>query len=252
MKDFAINLAKQAAKIVKDSFGKIEKIEMKSKSELVTEVDKKVDEFIVNKIKEKYPDHNILIEESGKYDQESDYTWIIDPIDGTHNFINNMPFFSVSIALMHKKNIVLGVIYFPILDELYVAEKGRGAYLNNKKIKVSNKKFGEHNVMVYDAHFGGGKKELKLKTFGKLVDYVSKVRIFGCATMHLVYIASGRADLGILIQTKPWDFAAAALIVEEAGGKVTDKDGNKWNIDTDALVSSNNEFHDKIIELMED
>ncbi len=162
-----------------------------------------------------------------------------------------MPHFSVSIALAHKGEVILGVMYFPILDELYIAEKGKGAFLNNKKISVSEKGFKNHNVMIFDAHFGGGEKEYKLKLFSNLVEHISKARIFGCATMNLAYVASGRADVGILVKTHPWDFAAGALIVEEAGGKVTEMNGNPWRIDSDNLVSSNNKFHDKIIELLE-
>ncbi len=104
--------------------------------------------------------------------------------------------------------------------------------------------------MVFDAHFGAGDKENKLRMFGNLVDHISKARVFGCATLNLVYVASGRADLGVLAKTHPWDFAAGALIVEEAGGKVTDLQGNPWNLNSKILVSSNNKFHDKIIELL--
>ncbi len=250
MKEFAVSLAKEAGKIIKENFGKTEEYEVKSRTELVTKIDKQIDEFIVKKIKEKYPEHNILIEESGKYDSESEYTWIVDPLDGTHNFIHRMPYFSVSIALLHKDTVVLGVIYFPMFDELYTAEKGKGSFLNGKKINVSNKKFKEHNLMVFDAHFGDSEKKKKIRIFSNLVDHISKVRVFGCATLNLVYVASGIADLGILINSKPWDFAAGALIVEEANGKVTDLNGNKWSIDTKNLVSSNNRFHDKIIELI--
>lgn len=250
MKNFAINLAKESGKIIRDNFGKIEKYEEKSRTELVTEVDKKVDEYIVKRIKEKYPEHNILIEESGKHDKQSDYTWVVDPLDGTHNFIYGLPMFGVSIALMHKQEVILGVIYFPMYEELYVAEKKKGAFLNGKKIKVSKKKIKEHNVMVFDAHFGAGDKENKLRIFSNLVDYISKVRVFGCATLNLVYVASGKADLGFLINTHSWDFAAGVLIVEEAGGKVTDLKGNKWTIDSERLVASNNKFHDKIIEII--
>ncbi len=128
MKDFAISLAKEAGKIIKDNFGKIDSYEVKSRTELVTEIDKRVDDFIVKKIKEKYPEYSILIEESGKYDKQSEYKWIIDPLDGTHNFIHNMPMFSVSIALAHNSQVILGVIYFPMFNELYVAEKGKGAF----------------------------------------------------------------------------------------------------------------------------
>lgn len=250
MKQFAIELAKQAGKIIEDNFGKIDKYEEKSRTELVTEIDKKVDDYIVKKIKEKYPEHDILIEESGKHDNDSEYTWIVDPLDGTHNFINKMPYFSVSIALAHKNKVILGVIYFPVLNELYTAEKGKGSFLNNKKIKVTDKEFKQHNVMVFDAHFGAGDKENKLRMFSNLVDHTSKARVFGCATLNLVYVASGRADLGVLVKTHSWDFAAGALIVEEAGGKVTELNGNEWTINSDNIVSSNNKFHEKIIELL--
>ena len=250
MKQFAIQLAKEAGKIIKDNFGKIESFELKSRTELVTKIDKQIDDFIVKKIKEKYPEHSILIEESGSYDKKSEYKWVIDPLDGTHNFIYGIPLFSVSIALAHKDSVILGVIYFPMTNDLYVAEKGKGAFLNGKKITVSKRNFKEQNVMIYDAHFGAGNKDFKLKIFDKLIDYVSKTRVFGCATLDLVYVASGIVDLGILIKAKPWDFAAGALIVEESGGKVTDMKGNKWTINTENLVASNNKFHEKIIEIL--
>lgn len=250
MKDFAINLAKQAGKIIKENFGKIEKIELKSRSELVTNVDKKIDDFVVKKIKETYPEHSILTEESGKHGKKSDYTWIIDPLDGTHNFIHKIPLFSVSIALAHKDKVILGILYFPMTDELYAAEKGKGAFLNGKKINVSSRNLKEQNLMTYDAHIGAGDKEFKLKIINTLADYINKFRIFGCATVNLAYVASGKSDLGILINAKPWDFAAGALIVEEANGKVTNMQGNPYKMETSDIVASNNKFHDKIIELL--
>ena len=138
MKDFTINLAKEAGKILMNDFGRLKTIKKKGQNDFVTNADYESEKFIISKIQGKYPEHSILSEEKGEIKNDSDYEWYIDPLDGTTNFVHGLPMFGVSIGLAKKGESILGVIYLPFFNEMYVAEKGKGAYLNGKKIHVSD------------------------------------------------------------------------------------------------------------------
>lgn len=201
-----------------------EQLEVRTKSSLidvVTNIDVLSEKIILEKIRELFPEHSILSEEKGHEDYASDYTWIIDPLDGTANYVHGYPFFAVSIALEYQGELILGVIYVPRLDEMFYAVKGEGAYLNGNKISVSQANSLEQALLV--TGFPYDKKEDKehnLKLFNQLVLAAMGMRRSGSAALDLCSIACGRLDGYWEMKLNIWDVAAGALIVKEAGGKV--------------------------------
>jgi myo-inositol-1(or 4)-monophosphatase len=248
MRDLAIIAAKEAGQILLDNFDKIGHVDKKSERELVSNVDVASENKIMEIIRSKYPDHDILCEESGLLNNTSDYKWIIDPLDGTHNYVYGINMFGVSIALEYKGEIILGVINMPSTNEIYWAEKGEGAYLNGQRIHVSDR--GMKNALaIYDSGLYVKTAE-RTGALAALVGKIFNIRVFGASTRHLSYVASGSADLQIEFGDKPWDFAAGGLLVEEAGGRITKHDGSKWSVYNEGYVSSNGKFHDEILELL--
>jgi len=247
-KEFAIFASKEAGRIIMEDFGKKGKVSTKLKGEPVTESDVKSEERIIDLIREKYPDHSIIAEEHGFLKGNSDYTWIVDPLDGTRNFVHELPYFGVSIALERKREVVLGVVSLPCFDELYVAEKGEGAYLNDERIAVSKKSL-EESLLLYESELRrmGG---LATVPFGDLATSVSAVRIFGSASVSLTLIASGKAEAYITYDVKPGDIAGGALILEEAGGIVTDLKGTPWNLYTEKVVATNGGVHEEVLKIL--
>ncbi|MDH5770488.1 MAG: inositol monophosphatase [Candidatus Bathyarchaeota archaeon] len=248
MKELAFLAAKDAGRILMKNFGKKGKVRMKLEGELVTDSDVKSEERIIDLIREKYPDHSILAEEHGFLKGNPDYTWIIDPMDGTHNFINKLPLFGVSIALEHKKEVVLGVVYLPCFDDLYVAEKGKGAYLNGARITVSKKTLKE-SLLLYESQFRKTGK-LAMMPFSVLTSSVSAVRIFGSASVSLTLIASGKAEAYITYNCKPVDIAGGSVILEEAGGIVTGLKGTSWNPYMEKVVATNGKIHEEVLKIL--
>jgi len=249
MKDTAIVVAKEAGRILMENYGKIKQIDKKSERELVSNVDVASENKIIEIIKDKYPDYDILCEESGLKDSTSDYKWIIDPLDGTHNYVYGINMFGVSIALEYKGEIILGVINMPYTNEIYWAEKGKGAYLNGQQIHVSDRGI-KNALAIFDSGLYVKTAE-RTGALAALVGKIFNIRVFGASTRHLSYVASGRADLQIEFGDKPWDFAAGGLLVEEAGGRITQLDGSKWSVYVEGYISSNGKFHDEIIRLLE-
>src|SRR3989344_1031080 len=237
-KQFAIGAARKAGSIAKKDFHHIMKIERKDTHELVTNVDKKVERFIISRIKKKYPGHHIMAEESGENRQKSEYMWIIDPIDGTHNFIHGIADFGVEIALAKNNEVILGVVYLPMTDELFCAEKGKGAFLNSKRIHVSRKGIKDETFLCYSCNFSQSPK-WHIKNLNALIKIFKNVRLFGSTAVEMSYVAAGKAECFVVRHDKPWDYAASALIVEEAGGKVTDLKGRGWYLGMGGFVASN-------------
>ena len=247
MMDVAIAAARQAAIVLMERFGDVIHVASKDKvyKELVTDVDLQVEGEIITVIREDYPNHSILSEEQGSLYTASEYKWIIDPLDGTHNYARRLPIFGTSIALEHKGKVVLGVISLPYFDEFYTAERGKGSYFNGEKIHVSNTELSQY-LMIYDTKLRVNRDPM-VASLSDLVPEVFIIRMFGCATWDLSPIAKGQADFDVDFTAKPWDLAAGALIVEEAGGKVTDIQGNPWNAYTQGFVASNGKVHEEVL-----
>ena len=247
-KKLAVSASKEVGKILLAKFGKTLKIKSKGDRDLVTDIDKKADQTFIKSIKRHFPDDGILSEESPGSHSSSGFRWIIDPIDGTHNFIHSIEIFGSSYALAFNGEVVLGVIYMPWTDELYVAQKEKGAYCNGKKITVSKRKL-EEATLVYDSSIHLNKDEM-LPSLGRLADRAFNVRMFGSTVRSLTYVAEGKVEAEIEFNDKVWDFAAGLLLVEEAGGQATDFKGRGWNIDTKKYLASNRIIHSDILKIL--
>jgi len=254
MKAFAISVAKKAGVCLLRHFRKDPRLLLKrgTAKSITTRYDLECNAIIVKEISRRYPHHNILTEESGFRDRKSNYTWIIDPLDGSSNYANGNPFFSVSIALAKDGQLVVGVVFAPYLKELFVAEKGKGAYLNGKRLRVSPiAAFSKSYFLTCE---GGERTNKRIAVVNKMFHGdVADLRKLGSAALESAYVAAGRVEAYISLQINSWDIAAGALLVEEAGGKVTDFAGKSWTAKAAAmakkadLVFSNRKLHRKIL-----
>ncbi len=244
-KKVAILAAKRASKVMLEYWNKKREYKLKDNNSFVTTADLEANKVIINTIKQNFPSHSILSEETGLLDNNSDFKWVIDPIDGTHNFIHGIPFFGTSIAIEYKSEVVIGVIDFPLLELTAIAEKGKGAFLNTKRIKVSDTKSLELAYIMIEFSNTGRKR--KIDFLNKILPKAADFRDFGSAVYHLLLIACGKADCYTIFATNEWDVAAGFLIVEEAGGKITDLKGKKWNFRDRQYVVSNGRIHKKIL-----
>lgn len=243
-----IKAAQKAGLIIREGFGKVTDFKVKEGKGIVTEIDHKSEEMIIKALQEN-SDYPILAEESGKVGEIGDTFWVIDPLDGTTNFSRGIPIFCVSIALIKNRSVVLGVTLNPLTNDIYFAEKGKGAYLNGKTLQVSIKS--NDFLLILNR---GYSQEAGL-AFKKLVEKLSPsvmIRRLGASALELCFVAQGSAEGLIDFGDELWDYAAGTLFVEEAGGKITDWRGNKWDIDNKYILASNEFVHDKIKSSIED
>ncbi len=256
MINIAIEAAKEAGKFLKKNLGRVREIQQKEGQErnLVTEIDKRSEDIIIESIRRHFPNHDILAEESGSQTVgKSPYKWIIDPLDGTTNFTHGLPVFCVSIGLEFKDELLHGVIYDPMLDELFTAEKGKGAFLNGKRIRISQTNSLIKSLLV--TGFPYNIVENPANAIEHFVNFLMKaqaVRRMGSAAIDLAYVAAGRYDGFWEVALNPWDVAAGALIVREAGGKLTDFSGNPHSIYTKEIVASNGLVHGEMLEILKE
>lgn len=251
MRNFLENLIKKAGEQLRDYFRKDQKLIglRKTSKEAATIYDKLSDKFIVGQIRKRYPDHNILSEEGGFKKGSSNYLWVVDSLDGTGNFANQNPLFSICIALMKDNRIILGAVFAPVIDEFYIAEKGKGAFFNGKRIRVSRISEIEKSYLVYCE--GGEKNRQRFaKIINKIYPEVIDVRKIGSAGLETSWVASGRAESYFTTKIEPWDVAAGVLLVQEAGGKISDFKGNSWQVKTSDLLFSNKKVHAKVLDLI--
>lgn len=240
--NIAITAAKEAGNIIHKSSQQLDRIKIneKNQNDFVSDIDLQAERKIIQTIQKSYPDHNILAEESGHIDQGSEYTWIIDPIDGTTNFIHGFPFYCVSIAVQHKNRIEHSVIYDPTRLELFTASRGQGAMLNNKRLRVNNQN--QFAKTLIGTGFPFRNKAVAQKyfdTFTAIFDQCAGVRRAGAAALDLAYVAAGRLDGFWEFSLKPWDIAAGSLLVKEAGGLVCDSEGQENYLKTGNVVAGN-------------
>jgi len=247
--EVAVEAAKIAGAFLLDNFGKISQIESKGDRNFATNLDREAEKMIIDKIKAKFPDHGIIAEESGTSGSQKEYLWIIDPLDGTHNFIRNINIFGVSIGVVHKQDFIAGVIYMPKDEELYAAEKGQGAYKNGKRIYVSTKDNLKECSISFDSSIRYS-PEVMLKVLGDLASSVFNIRMFGSSARTLAYVAEGHLDLAVEFHDRPWDFAGGVCIIEEAGGKLADLKGDPLTYKTIGYIASNAKVYDKVKEIV--
>jgi myo-inositol-1(or 4)-monophosphatase len=217
--------------------------------EVATKYDKEVDRSIVEEIKRHYPHHSLLTEESGFLQGDPDWLWIVDSLDGTGNFADFNPLFSVCIALMHRSELLLGAIYAPAIGEFYFAEKGKGAYLNGVKIQVSNLSDLSQSYILYCE--GGDKDRGRTgELLHRVYPRVTDIRKLGSAGLETAWVAASKGEAYFSTRIEPWDVAPGVLLVQEAGGKVSDFQGNPWKPQTGDLLFSNKRLHEKILSLL--
>ena len=249
----AIEAAKEAGRIQKLRFGHSHPIEYKGEFNPVTEVDRLCEQAIIKEISSVFPDHDIMTEESPFKEKGSPWRWIIDPLDGTTNYFHGFPFFSVSIGLEVEGEMELGVVYHPIVDELFVAERGKGAFLNGKGIMVSRINDLKGSLLgtgfPYDTHEN---VDFYLRYFRQFIIRSFAVRRPGSAAIDLCYLAAGRFDGFWELKLHPWDMAAGSLMVLEAGGKVTDFKGQPFSIYSKEILASNGWIHQQMLEIIQE
>jgi myo-inositol-1(or 4)-monophosphatase len=245
-----INDAKEIAllggKYLKENFMKNIRVDIKGYKDLVTEVDYKCEEIVIKEIERRFSSHSILSEEKGLIDKNSEYKWILDPLDGTINFAKGIPLFGIILSLLHNDETILGVIYLPMLNELYYCEKGKGAYLNDIKINVSNTSdLQEALISVGDFNIGKDDEMKKqdniemLNIINRLSENTMRTRCFGAASVDLCFLASGKTDALFYAFCSPWDVLAGELLLRECGGKITYLGNNN--------IYSNANLHNDII-----
>ncbi len=245
----AIQAAKEAGGIVKRDFHRKKHVSLKKDLSFVTETDLAAEQAILKIIKKNFPSHAVLSEESGG-NMGDEYTWLIDPLDGTTNFVRGTPLFSVCIALLYQKKPIIAAVYNPIANELYTAQRGRGAFLNNKKIHVSTFRDLRRAILAYNFGRGAQNTILLLDIMRKLAGKIKSLRIFASSNLQLCYVAAGRIDGYITLMSSPWDLLPGALIAEEAGAMITARDGSPLTHESGGLVSANSYLHAQLLHVL--
>ncbi|MEM8727864.1 MAG: inositol monophosphatase family protein [Chlamydiota bacterium] len=243
--------ALKAGEILRKGFGSSIYFENKEgRHNLVTEWDNKSEAVIIESIKSHFPDHRFLAEESGESGEKKDgIQWMIDPLDGTVNFAHKIPLFSVSIAAAFQSEILAGVVYNPLVDELFIAEKGNGAYLNGEKLKVTETAVLDSAIAATGFPYNVHENPLYcLDHFHSFAKMGLPLRRMGSTALDLSYLAAGRFDAFWEVSLHPWDYAAGKLLIEEAGGTVTDFEGNPYTSFSDSsIIASNGLLHDQLV-----
>ena len=249
-----VNACRKASKNLIRDFGEVEKLQVsiKGPGDFVTMTDKKVEKILIDELQKARSNYSILSEEIGEIKNDEEFRWIIDPIDGTSNFLHGIPHFAISVALEHNKEIICGIIFDPIKNEIFSTEKGNGSYLNNQRIRVSSRKKLQDCIL-----FTGGprltskNRELSFEEYKKFSSKViTPVRKMGSASLDMAYVAAGRCDGLWQRDLHYWDIAAGILLVKEAGGFVTDFKGTDKYIENKTILAANPRINEAMIEVL--
>ena len=249
-----VKACRKASKVLIRDFGEVEKLQVsiKGPGDFVTASDKKVEKILIEELQKARPNYSILSEEIGQIDNDESIRWIIDPIDGTANFLHGIPHFAISVGLEQDKEIICGIVYDPIKDEMFVAEKGNGAYLNNYRMRVSSRSKLKDCII-----FTGGPKreaknrELALKEYYNFSSEVMlPIRKLGSAALDMAYVAAGRCDGFWQRNLNYWDIAAGIILVKESGGFVTDFSGKNEYIQNKTILVTNSKVNNEMIEVL--
>lgn len=254
MLNIGIRAARAAGKVITQNMDRFDplSIEKKQRNDFVTEIDRKAEAEIVSTLRRSYPDHAFLCEESGLIGNETaEYRWIIDPLDGTTNFIHGMPHFSVSIALTQNNRLFQAVVYDPMRQELFTAGKGEGAFLDGKRLRVSSTPLMENALLCTGFPYRDGQDlDFYQRTSRHFTEKAGGIRRLGSAALDLAYVAAGRADGCWLTGLQSWDVAAGGLIVREAGGLLNDFDGGDDWLSKGEVVAASPKIHHQMLEIM--
>jgi len=249
-----VKACRKAAKVLIRDFGEIEKLQVsvKGPGDFVTAADKKVEKILLDELGRARPKYSILSEEIGEINNDKEFRWIIDPIDGTANFLHGIPHFAISIGLEQNNEIICGIIYDPIKDEIFFAEKGNGSYLNNQRLRVSSRSKLKDCILFT----GGPKKDAKdknqmLEEYKKFSSEVFvPLRKLGSASLDMAYVAAGRCDGFWQRNLNYWDIAAGIIIVKEAGGYVTDFQGKNEYLKNKNILANNSKIAEEMIKIL--
>ena len=242
MLNIAVQAARAAGRVIVQHMDRVDtlNIEEKNKNDFVSEVDRMAEHAIIDVIRHLYPDHGFHAEESGKARTDSDFIWVIDPLDGTTNFLRGIPQFSVSIALKERGRLSQGVVYDPTKEELFTAGRGNGAQLNGRRLRVSQRR--ELNGALFATGFPFRHPQLRARHMGmltKLLEETGDIRRQASAALDLAYVAAGRLDGFMELALNEWDIAAGALLIQEAGGLVGDPNGGHTHMDSGHILAAN-------------
>ena len=249
-----VKACRKASKTVIRDFGEIENLQvsLKGPGDFVTNCDKKVEKILIDELLKARPSYSILSEEIGEINNDDSFKWIIDPIDGTSNFLHGVPHFAISVGLEHNKEIICGIIYDPIKDEMFTAEKGNGSYMNNQRMRVSSRsKLKDCMIFTGGPKRDAKNRELALKEYYKFsIKVLTPIRKLGSASLDMAYVAAGRCDGFLQRNLNYWDVAAGIILVKEAGGFVTDFNGENEYIQNKTILATNAKINEEMIEVL--
>jgi len=250
-----VQTALKAGRSLARDFGEVQNLQvsLKGPADYVSQADQRAEEIVFTELSRARPGYSFLMEERGEViGDDPQHRWIVDPLDGTTNFLHGIPFFAVSIALERQGQIVAGIIYNPAMDELYTAERGGGAFLNDRRMRVAARRELGHSVIATGLPFlGHGNHGQALVDLRNVMGEVSGIRRFGAASLDLAYVAAGRFDGFWEEHLKPWDMAAGILMVREAGGYVSDRQGEQTMLTSGSIVAGNEEIKAKLLKQLQ-
>jgi len=250
--DFTREIAFKSGKVLNNYFGNIKSINKKTASiDLVTEADLHSEKILIDKIQKKYPEHTIITEESDLKGNNSDFRWVIDPLDGTTNFVHNLPIFAVSIGLQYKEKTILGVVYNPAADKMFYASNNNGAYLNEEIINISSSNTLSDSLIVTGFPYIHDKKwDVSFDIFKTVYSKTRGVRRLGAAALDLCFVAMGRFEGFYEFNLKPWDICAGSIIAKEAGAKVTDWNNKILPFSGKRVLATNGKIHNEMVNIL--
>jgi myo-inositol-1(or 4)-monophosphatase len=245
----AVEIAREAGALLAELFTQPLEIGYKRRADLVTVADRRSEALIVGRLRECFPEHAIVAEEGGNHRSSSDYCWYVDPLDGTTNYAHGFPVYCITLGLAYRGEVITGVVYDPTHNDIYLAERGAGAYLNNQRLRVSStEKLGESLVATGFPPFATN-HDLNIQFYFRFTELSHGIRRAGSAALDLCCVAAGRFDGFWELKLNPWDKAAGTLLVTEAGGRVSDVQGRAFNLLGDDVFASNGLVHDQMLEV---
>lgn len=248
--------ARRAARGLLRDFGEVERLQVSRKgpADFVSSADRDAEKILVEELSKARPDYGFVLEESKNVEaRDGEHYWVIDPLDGTTNYLHGLPHFAISLALMHRGDVVAGLILDPVKDELFFAERGRGAYMNDHRLRVSGRRAMTDCVLATGIPFHGKPgHDLFHAELQSLTDQVAGIRRFGVASLDLAYVAAGRFDGFWERGLKRWDIAAGIVLVREAGGIVSDMRGRAKMLETGDIIAANSEMHLPLVKVLRD
>jgi len=251
LKQTALKAAKEAGQVLLELFKGERKYEMKTPHDILAEADLKSEKIIINQIRNDFPEHSILSEEEGEMTKSSDHKWIIDSLDGTINFEKGIEEFCISMAVDKDRETIFSLIYRPKLDKLYLAEKGKGAFLNEQRISVSEEEDFLNMLLALDntSNIPNRKKQFSILT--EVCGNFRHVRIFGSGSLQLARLAEGKIGVYYKLEPHYWDCAPGALLIKEAGGKISDFEGKEYKEESTTFLASNGKKHEELLEMFQ-